>query len=806
MAVYLARFIFVSVLCLIGSVASASAYETTLFNDGWSYTEQKLDPKKPEAFDWQPVSIPHTWNATDTVDAIPGYRRGEGWYKKTFKPTQRFKRWLLHFEAANMEAEIYLNGKRIASHTGGYIGFDVELSSHIKTKRPNTLLVKVSNAYNPYLIPSQKSDFFIHGGITRDIWLIGKDSAYVDSIRVQTPYVADGDARTDITLFVDSLSANKVTAVAELRDTNGQLVAAKTKDLALTKGMNKSEITLPNFDGLALWSPDNPSLYQLSVKLLDAKSKKTLDLKQQNIGFRWFEVIPGKGFFINGERLLLRGTHRHEEMAGLGSALSNEQHYADMQMIKDLGANFVRLGHYPQDPEVYRAADELGLIIWDELPWCRGGIGPEKWQRNTEALLVKQIEQNYNHPSIAFWSLGNEMYWEADFEGGGSDEFILPYLKKLNALTKDLDPSRFTSIRKYYPGADVVDVFSPSIWAGWYGGAYGQYESAIKTSIAKYPNFIHMEYGGSSHVGRHDENPIAKEGMLNAQVSVEEAMNQAVVTSVAKASNWNENYMVDLFDWYLNVTEHYPGLTGTAQWAVRDFATPLRPENPIPYVNQKGLLDRAGKPKDAYYVFASYWSNKPFCYIESHSWTVRYGPEEGREVNVFCNTHSAELFLNDESLKEKQKQPKVFPAGGLVWQVPFKEGANKLSVIGRDIDGKVVASDEYSLLYHVGQPGKFERLALKNSVLENGNILLEAEALDKEGKRVTDFSDRIYFSSLAHDDALFENYGTPTRSSTIEAANGYAAIELKPLSGNTKVVVEAKTQNFKGVYITIGQD
>jgi beta-galactosidase len=786
--------------CLLSAAAQADSTKT-LFNSDWQYSEVGIDKPSNKASDWTGVTLPHTWNATDTVDQVPGYRRGVSWYKKTFK-VAKAERYLLHFEGSNMETQVYLNGTLVGSHIGGYIGFNVELSDAIKTSGSNELLVRVSNAYNPNLIPSQKSDFFIHGGITRDVWLLSKDDALIERFEARANNVAKGDYSTELTVFVDSEVKTKGRLKATLTSPAGDVVTSVTQDVNLAKGQSQQKLVLESFADAKLWSPESPNLYAIQVELLDRKHKRVLDTSESQFGYRWFEQIPGKGFFVNGERLLLRGTHRHEEIAGVGAAMSNAQHRNDMQLIKTMGANFVRLGHYPQDPEVYRAANELGLIIWDELPWCRGGKGGEQWEKNTEALLHEQLAQNFNHPSIAFWSLGNEMYWEADFPGGGRDEILVPYLAKLNDMVKATDTSRLTSIRKYYPGADIVDSFSPSIWAGWYGGAYGQYQTALEEATKKYPNMIHMEYGGSSHVGRHTEAPIDAKGIRGAQVSVEEAVNQTVVKSVAKSSDWNENYMVDLFDWHLNVSESLPGLSGTAQWAIRDFGTPLRPENPIPYVNQKGLFDRSGKPKDAYYVYASHWAKAPICYIESHTWTHRYGPKEGRNVDVFCNTDSAELFLNGKSLGKKARKPGEFPAAGLVWQVPFSEGENTLSVIGRN-DGEQVADDKTQLTYYIGEPGKFDRLHVTQKPLDNGNVLVEVEAVDAKNRRLTDYSDRIYFSALGSNDALVDRFGTPGRSSVIEAASGYASIEVTPKASHG-VAVEVKTQNVKGVFVKVG--
>ena len=778
-------------------------YELVSLNAEWQYLESNAeDPGAAlQQAGWIDIELPHTWNATDTVDAVPGYRRDASWYQRVLPPAAD-QRQVLYFEGANMETDVYVNGQLAGRHVGGYVGFEVEITDYLESDDDNLLMVRVSNAYNPNLIPSQKSDFFIHGGITRDVWLKKLPDDYIQRVRIDTPEVNHDRAATIVTVVVDSVAADNaaVRVRASLLSPEGDVLGSKEAEVPEVSGARKVELQFESLDHPQLWSPDSPSLYQVVAELL-AQDDAVKHRVSEPFGYRWFEMRPQQGFFLNGERLLIRGTHRHEEHAGLGAALPNEQHRKDMQMIKDLGANFVRLGHYPQDPEVYRAADELGLIVWDELPWCRGGKGGAEWEKNTEALWRAQIAQNRNHPSIIFWSLGNEIYWEEDFPGGGDAEVINPYLEKLNKLTKELDPSRLTTIRKYYPGAHIVDAFSPSIWAGWYGGSYGQYEQALKDSMLKYPALLHMEYGGSSHVGRHSEFPIDKDGIPGGQVTVAEAMNQVVVKSVARDSDWNENYIVDLFDWHLRVSENLPGFAGNAQWAFKDFGTPLRPENPIPYVNQKGLVDREGKPKDAYYVFASYWSKNPFCYIESKTWTHRNGPQEGRDVSVYCNTEKAELYLDGKSLGRKTKDQQSFPAGGLVWAVPFANGPNELSVEGF-IDGEHVASDNLQVTYVVGGQGKFQDLVFTQEDLSDSRVLIMAEAVDADGHRVLDFSDRVYFSTLGGDGRLLENFGTPTKSSIIEMANGYAAIEFE--RGEQATTVELKAQNIKSRFIEIG--
>lgn len=750
--------------------------------------------------DWQTINLPHTWNQWDALDLEPGYRRDASWYQKEiFLSNYEQADYLLYFEGANISTEVYVNGALAGTHVGGYVGFKINITPHVRQGQKNTISIRVDNSYNPDIIPTQKADFFIYGGITRDLWLEIVPKVRLQDIRVSTPEVSRAKAATTLAITLPAgivLTKDYEVKATIIASDNKQVVAEKT--FAAASINNQQALVMPTVNQPQLWSPDHPALYQVKVQLL--KNGRVWDEKTETIGYRWYHFEPHGAFFLNGERLLLRGTHRHEEHAGYGAAMPNEQHRKDIAQIKDMGANFIRLGHYPQDPEIYRACNELGLIVWDELPWCRGGMGGSEWQANTERLLLEQIQQNFNHPSIVFWSLGNEIYWLPDFENGDDEKQLNAYVTKLNNLAHEADPQRLTALRKYYAGADLVDVFSPSIWSGWYAGVYTNYKNTLTQNQEKYAQFLHMEYGGSSHVGRHTENPITGEGALSDDDWAEVA-NQVNVENVAKKGDWTENYIVDLFDYYLSVTETQPDFAGNAQWAFKDFGTPLRPQNAIPYLNQKGLVDRDGNPKDAYYVYKSYWSKTPFVYIESHTWTQRRGPEgKARNISIYSNCESVELIHNGQKLGRKNRVLGALPAGGLNWDVNFTAGENTLIALGIAADGSTY-SDTLSLTYDFHQADQADNIQLSSKMLANGNYLVEAVMLDKNGVRVLDYEEEIYF---ACDGAgtLLRHYGTPTRSQVIQMANGRAAIELTP-DESGKAIIEARNQDFKGSYLVI---
>jgi beta-galactosidase len=411
------------------------------------------------------------------------------------------------------------------------------------------------------------------------------------------------------------------------------------------------------------------------------------------------------------------------------------------------------------------------------------------------------IDQHRNHPSIILWGLGNENDWPGDFEEFDKDK-IRAFMIELNSLAHSLDASRKTCIRRCDFCKDVVDVYSPSIWAGWYGGRYTEYKDRSQVEMKKVDHFLHMEWGGDSHTRRHSESIdqlLAK--YVAGQSPDARGLDYLLTGGVAKApteGDWSETYICNLFDWHLKEQETMEWLTGSAQWVFKDFATPARTSNPVPRLNQKGLVERDLTPKEGYFVFQSYWTEKPMAHIYGHSWPVRWGEKnELKLVKVYSNCPTAELFVNGNSVGVKKRNSQEFPAAGLRWLVPFEEGENQLKVMGRK-DG-VVVTDELKFLY---QTQKWERPA--NLVLEKfaetgDTITVHVRVLDANSLLCLDARNVVRFD-VTGDGRLLDNLGTSTAARKVELYNGRALISLQKKG---EVVVSVSTEGLTTAFLNL---
>lgn len=408
--------------------------------------------------------------------------------------------------------------------------------------------------------------------------------------------------------------------------------------------------------------------------------------------------------------------------------------------------------------------------------------------------LRNMVAQHYNHPSILLWGLGNENDWPTEYPEVDQQK-IRAYLTELRDLSHQLDPSRMTTIRRCDFARDIPDVYSPSIWAGWYSGTYPEYQKSLETQRERVKHLFHAEWGADSHAGRHSENPDKALAQIATGHGTDERglayLNTGGEARVSRDGDWSETYACNLFDWHLKVQETLPWFTGSAQWVFKDFTTPLRVENPVPRVNQKGLITRDMQKKEAYYVFQSYWTDVPMVHIYGHSWPIRWGAAgEQKMVKVYSNCDTAELFLNGVSVGIRKRNSQDFPAAGLRWMVSFVEGTNKLRVVAHK--NSVTANDEIEFLYQTKTWGAPAILTLTELRRDADKVTVEARLYDAQGVLCLDARNRVRFT-LAGNDALIDNLGTPTGSRVVELCNGRTEISLRRANaGQTTVGVSSK--------------
>lgn len=815
-------FLFLNFLFLITS-QTVLAQQSMRLNQGWEYLKEDLGgvweamrPVKEGSSEsvpiWTKVSLPHCYNAEDAVDPDLNYYQGPGWYRTNLTIENRYKngRILLHFEGAGQKTAVYIYNTKVGEHVGGYDEFTIDITDAVAAFKKEKVFteqfngkvpvaIRCDNSRDLEMIPSSLSDFNVYGGIYRYLNLVYTPEVSVDKIFALAETDKEGKKGTlNISArFYNPLNINAANALILVKDPTGKVVYNSKTDVMGFQ--NKSELAKININKPKLWSPDAPNLYTVEVSITANNQTHTLTEK---VGFRHFEFIKKGPFNLNGQRLLLRGTHRHEDHAGVAAAMTEEMIRIEMKMMKDMGVNFIRLGHYQQSKIVLNLCDSLGIMVWEEIPWCRGGLGGPIYQAQAKRMLTNMIEQHYNHPAVIIWGLGNENDWPGDFTTF-DQEAIRSFMKELNNLSHQLDPTRSTAIRRCDFCKDIVDVYSSSIWAGWYRGIYTDYKEVSKKEFDIVDRFLHVEWGGDSHAGRHSESPDDALSKIDRGGNADERAGDASLfggsARVSKDGDWSESYICNLIDWHLKEQETMPWLSGSAYWPFKDFSTPVRPDNPVPYMNQKGVVERDFTKKEAFYVFQSYWTNQPMAHIYGHSWPTRWGDtNEPKMVKVYSNADEAELFFNGQSMGVKKRNSQDFPAAGLRWMVNYKEGENQIKVIAKKEKQTVI--DELTHNYQTAKWGKPAKMILEKIGESDGKITVEVKVLDSNNVLCLDAKEYVNFS-LIGDGKLIDNQGTSSGSRKVQFYNGRAIISLFTNSG--KNVMSAKSDGISTVFLNL---
>ena len=597
------------------------------FNTKWGFSKEALEAPTtmPERWNW--VNIPHTWNNIDGQDGGNDLYRGTAFYAKELEKMDLPKadRYFLEIQGANSSAILYINGKKLANHDGGYSTWRVDITDALEDK--NLFVFEVDNSQNDRVYP-QNADFTFYGGIYRDLNIIAVNESHFDleyygtpGIKV-TPEVVGKDAKVEVEVFVKNAKETQK-LVYTLKDAEGNVVAEKETPASET-------VASFEIENVHLWhGKKDPYLYTAEVCL---KDEEVLDNVSARFGCRTFEIHPENGFILNGEEYPLRGVSRHQDRWGIGNALLKEHHDEDMDLICELGATTIRLAHYQHDQYFYDLCDERGMVVWAEIPYISTHM--PNGRENTISQMKELVVQNYNHPSIIVWGLSNEITMHGD-----SDEDLRENHVILNDLVHEMDKTRLTTMACVSmcsmddPYVQIPDTVSYNHYFGWYGGDTSQNGPWFDEFHAKYPNIPI----GCSEYGC-------------------EALNWH--TSDPQQGDYTEEYQAYYHEELIKQFYTRKYMWATHVWNMFDFGADSRNEGGENGQNHKGLItfDRKYK-KDSFYAYKAWLSDEPFVHICGKRYVDRV--EETTKVTVYSNQPEVELFANGVSLG-KQTCPEHF--------------------------------------------------------------------------------------------------------------------------------------------------
>ncbi len=664
------------------------------------------------AFDdssWQQVALPHTWNHMGVYapkrSADTNVEQGVGWYRLTMTGPALSKTHgaILQFDGVGNIADVWVNGAHVGTHKGAFSRFRFDVTDHLKPGKANVIVVKADNSKpapgstTEHVIPLG-GDFFVHGGLYRGVSLITADRASIDlfdhggpGVYVSTPKVTaqSADVAVLTRLRNSGAAARSLQIVTRILDADGKVVATDTGSAKLRKGEAAEVQRTLALPSPRLWQGrDDPYLYSVSVKLRDGK--RVIDAVTEPFGVRTFAFDPASGLVLNGKPLKLHGASRHQDRQGKGWALTPQDHAEDMAIMAEMGVNTVRHAHYQHAQEWAHEADKAGMVVKAELPFVHqsafGGapVSPEL-VANARQQLVELVRQNYNHPSIMIWSVGNEIDIGAAIDslrqgGKGPLAQSRDMLVELDALARAEDPSRPTAYADCCeatpsplsrPGAQVLNDVSQVIglnrYFGWYYGAPGDAAKALSGLHAKYPDrpITLTEYGAGGALTQHTDNPLGGPVNANGRPHPEEYQ------------SW-----VHEETWKVLKQQNY--LAATWIWNMFDFASTSREEGDAFDLNNKGLVSYDRKTrKDAFYFYKANWSNDPVLHLTGSRYVDRaYGVVD---VRAYSNADRASLTVNGRDIGSAACPDRICVWPGVVLSAGENTVVASANVQGRSV-------------------------------------------------------------------------------------------------------------------------
>ena len=665
----------VSLLLASLSGLPASADRTDqLLNQNWQFRFSHQVEKNT-----QRVDLPHTWNAQDALSGKRDYKRGIGNYTKQLEVPAEWKgkRVFLRFEGANSVTNLFVNGKHAGEHRGGYGAFVYELTDQLKYGKKNELWVRVNNAEQLDVMPLV-GDFNFYGGIYRNVHLIVTEPVCISPLDYASPGVylvqqqvsedrAEVGAKVCLSNAADQ--AQSVTLKVQVKE-GDKVVCTQQKSVTVgAKTDRQLEQAQLVIDRPHLWNgTEDPFLYRVEVSVLDSEGNE-LDCMEQPLGLRYYHTDPDQGFFLNGKHLALHGVCRHQERAEVGNALRFQHHAEDMALMQEMGVNAIRLAHYPQSTDMYSLADRAGMVVWAEIPFVgpggyadKGFVDQPSFRENGKQQLIELIRQHYNHPSICFWGLFNELKAVGDNPEA--------YIAELQELAKAEDTTRPTTAASNQQGKMnfITDNIAWNRYDGWYGSTPNTLATYLDKMHAEHPQLkiAISEYGAGASIYQQQEE-----------------IKQSVPNSWWHPENWQTEYHIRNWE----ILSARPFVWGSFVWNMFDFGAAHRLEGDRPGINDKGLVTHDRKVrKDAFYFYKANWNAQPMVYIEGHRNNQR--TLQQTSVRVFSNCKEVVLKVNGQEVGRQQPdRVKVCTFEG----VQLQPGKNELEVTAKQ--GKKVYTD-----------------------------------------------------------------------------------------------------------------
>jgi beta-galactosidase len=626
------------------------------------------------------VNIPHTWNTEDAIDDAPGYYRGKAWYRKSIPIPAEMKnrQAYIYFEGANQETELFINGVSVGRHIGGYTRFCFDITPFLKYGAENLFAIQVDNSANKD-IPPLSADFTFWGGIYRDLYL-----TFTHKLHFTTTDYASSGIYIDADVSAEQASINPRVLITNEQETAAgfrietTLISPAGEEIVKDRLARElaahahATITIPpiKIEKPLLWSTESPNIYTVCSRIYDEKDCLVDEIRTP-VGLRWFSFSPDSGFSLNGKPCKLIGTNRHQDYYKKGNALRDEMHVRDIKLLKEMGGNFLRISHYPQDPVVMEMCDKLGILTSVEIPIVNTISESEAFHNNSVQMAKEMIHQDYNRPSIIIWAYMNEvllhpLYGNDSIKQERYFKAVHQLAQEIDDLIRKTDAKRYTmmayhgSFEAYHKaGLDRIPmILGWNLYQGWYSGVFADFDKFVAKLHSACPDkpLMITEYGADVAPQLHSFAP------------------RRFDFTVEYGNLYHEHYLKSI--------RSYPFIAGATIWNLNDFYSEAR-KDAMPHVNNKGITGLDRTLKETYFLYQAALKQEPVLKIGARDWKTRGGLEDPltnsclQPIRIYTNLAEIEILLNGKSLGVRQAIDHVVKI-----DAPFQSGENVIEAVG----------------------------------------------------------------------------------------------------------------------------